>query len=107
MKLTVLERAILTAILPKEGNFKTLKTVRKLREAVTLSEDEVKKWEPVLTDDKMTWKVLDDNGNPIPQEADVEISELGEELIREALEKMDKENKLKEEHFTLYEKFVK
>jgi len=43
MELTVFERANLLSILPREGNFKTLKTVRKLREAMALSEAENKK----------------------------------------------------------------
>ena len=40
MKLSISERAILIAILPKEGNFDTLKTIRKFRESLSLSEVE-------------------------------------------------------------------
>jgi len=54
----------------------------------------------------MTWRVVDDDGNPIPQEAEIEITEMGMELIKEELKKLDKQSKLKEEHFSLYEKFI-
>lgn len=107
MELTVFERANLLNILPREGNFKTLKTIRKLRENLSLNEEENKKWQPVISDDgKMRWKVTDDAGNPIPQNADIEISELGKEVIIEVLRDLDKQNKLKDEHYTLYTKFV-
>lgn len=107
MILTVMERANLLNILPKEGNFATLRTVRKLRENVGLHEDEMKKWEvKVSPDGKIEWRVADDEGNPISQEADVEISEQGVDIIKAALRLLDEKKALKEEHFTLYEKFV-
>ena len=40
MKLTIGERAMLLAILPREGNFDTLKIIRKFRESLSLSEAE-------------------------------------------------------------------
>jgi len=106
MELTVFERANLLSILPREGNFKTLKTVRKLRESLALSEDEVRRWEPKV-DDKgvMTWRTTTEDGTPIKQEAEIDISELGQEVILTVLKKLDGENRLKEDHFTLFEKF--
>ena len=107
MILTVFERANLLGLLPSEGNIKTLRTVTKAREVLSLSDEENKRWQPTV-DEKglMMWKVIDDDGMPIPQEADVEISELAFELIREALVKVEGEEKLKLEHYSLYEKFV-
>ena len=107
MILTVFERANLLGLLPGEGNIKTLRTVTKAREVLSLSDEENKRWQPSV-DEKglMMWKVVADDGTPIPQEAEVEISELAFELIREKLIEADKKEKLKIEHYSLYEKFV-
>lgn len=106
MELTVFERAVLLNVLPKEGNFKTLRTVKKLRENLSLSDEEIDKWQPSVEDGNVWWKVQDDEGNPIPQQAEVEITEHGKEVVREILQKLDKDKKLKMEHYSLYEKFV-
>lgn len=108
MNLTVKERATLFSILPREGNFKTLKTVRKLRESLALTEDENKKWgvkfEP---DGRMTWNTINpETKEPIPQEADIEIGEVANEVIIEMLKKLDESKTLQEDMFSLYEKFV-
>ena len=107
MILTVFERANLLNLLPGEGNIKTLRTVTKARGVIALSDEENKRWQPSV-DEKglMMWKVADDDGTPIPQEAEVEISELAFELIRESLVKAEKAETLKLEHYSLYEKFV-
>ena len=106
MILTVFERANLLGLLPHEGNVKTLRTVRKAQEIIALSDEENERWQPTVADGRMTWKTADADGTPIPQEADVEISELAFELIRENLAKAEKAEKLKLEHYSLYEKFV-
>jgi len=107
MLLSVFERANIINILPKEGNFKTLKTLRKLKEDLSLSEEEVKKWQPSFSEEGiMKWRVLDEEGNQIEQDTDIELSELSIELIAEILRKLDSKKQLKEEHFSLYEKFV-
>lgn len=106
MILTVFERANLLNILPKEGNFKTLKTVRKLRESLVLTEDEAERWKPQFSDERMEWLIADDDGNPIPQEADIPITPQGIDVITEILKKLDDKKMLKEEHYSLYEKFM-
>lgn len=107
MILTVFERANLLNVLPREGNFVTLKTIRKLREALALTEDEIAKWQPKFSENgRMEWRIADDGGKPIPQEAEIEIGEQGKEIIRTALKKLNDSNVLKDEHYTLYEKFV-
>ena len=107
MMLTVFERANLLGLLPKEGNIKTLRTVRKAQEVIALSDEENERWQPrVIDGGRMEWKTADEDGTPIPQEADVPLSELAFELIREKLIKADEAEKLKLEHYSLYEKFV-
>ena len=113
MKLTVFERAVLVNVLPKEGNFKTLKTVRKLREDLSLTEEEGELYKVAFLpgdkdspEGKMTWKTVDDDGTPIPQEKEIEVSKLGSELIQGILEKLNEQGKLTMEHYSLYEKFI-
>jgi len=102
MKLTVLERLALLNILPKEGNFITLKIVRKLREDLSFSEEEIKRLEFKEDEGRVSWN---------PREAekiikDIKIGNKANSIIVEILEKLDKEKKLTDQHFTLYEKFI-
>jgi hypothetical protein len=107
MELTVFERANLLGILPREGNFLTLKKLRLLKEKLALTDEEQKKWQPKISEEgKMFWRISDDKGNPIPQEAEIEIGELETEIIRETLKRLNEHNKLKEDHLSLYEKFM-
>uniref|UniRef100_A0A6M3KQS2 Uncharacterized protein n=1 Tax=viral metagenome TaxID=1070528 RepID=A0A6M3KQS2_9ZZZZ len=102
MELKVYERLVLLAILPKEGNFITLKVVRQLREALSFTEEEIKVLNFVqdVEKEKVTWNQAADK--PI----EIKIGEKATEIVVEALKKLDKEQKLTEQHFGLYEKFV-
>jgi len=106
MILTVFERANLLGLLPKEGNISTLRTVRKAREAIALSDEENERWQPRIDGTHMEWKMIEEDGTPIPQEADIPISELAFGMIRKKLVEADSKEKLKIEHYSLYEKFV-
>jgi len=101
MNLNVFERLILLSILPKEGNFVTLKIIRKLREDLSFSEEEIAEIDLKL-DDKgnATWNPAKDKGK------EVEIGGQANKVIVEALEKLNKDNKLTENHLSIYEKFV-
>jgi len=101
MKLTVFERLILLNILPKEGNFVTLKIVRELREGLSFDEKEIKEID-LKIDDKgnATWNPAKDKNK------DVEIGGQANKIIVETLEKLDKDNKLTESHLSVYEKFI-
>jgi len=99
-ELTVVERLVLLNILPKEGDFTTIKLLRKLRENLSFDEDEHKKLNFVQDGDQVRWN----------QEALVDkhiaIGEKAGDLIHDALKKLNDEKKLTNEHFSLYEKFV-
>jgi len=102
MKLTVLERIILLGVLPAEGNFLTLKIVRKLREALSFTEDEHKTLEITQNGDTIRWK----GENEDPAGKEIEIGEKATDLIVESLKQLDEQKKLTEQHFSLYEKFI-
>lgn len=102
MELTVAERLVLANVLPAEGNFTTLRLVRKLREDLSFDDKEHKELEFVQAGDKISW-------NPVKAETlmkDVEVGEIMTETIKEALKKLNDEKKLKDEHISLYEKFI-
>jgi hypothetical protein len=101
MELNVKERLVLANMLPKESNFTTLKIMRKLREELSFNEEEHKALKFNSTaDGRLMW---DSSVNLIK---DVPIGELMAELIAKDLKKLDKESKLTEDHFSLFEKFV-
>ena len=101
MKLNVLQRLMLLNVLPKEGNFVTLKIVRDLKNELSFSEEEHKKYKFVESNGRVNW-------NPAAEQfKEVHIGEKATDIIVEALKKLDKEKKLREGHLTVYEKFVK
>lgn len=100
MELSVFDRLILLNILPREGDFTTLKIVRKLREDLSFSEEEHKALEFKNEGGNVQWKQEGD----VPKE--VSIGEKATDLIADVLKKLDKEKKLKEQHYRIYELFV-
>jgi len=100
VNLSVKERLILLSILPQEGNFITLKVVRKLREALSFSEEEIKKYKFVQSGSQVTWD------NTIEQGKEIEIGEKATDIITETLKKLDEQKKLKDEYFSVCEKFI-
>jgi hypothetical protein len=99
-ELSVLERLVLLSILPKEGDFTTLKLVRKLRESLSFDEGEHEKLKFVQDGDQVRW-----NETAVPPRH-MPIGEKMSDLIQDALKKLNDEKKLREDHFSLYEKFV-
>lgn len=104
MELTVKDRIVLLGVLPKEGDFKTLKQLRVFKEKLAFSDEEQKdlsfKQQP---DGNITWN------EPVKGELqswDIEISDTAMALIVEALKAADKQKRLNVDTFSLYEKFV-
>jgi hypothetical protein len=116
MILGVFERLILLNILPKEGDFLTLKILMKLKEQLSFSEEEYKqlqfrrqgeKFEDIdgsikeVPEGKVLWRQDKD----IPK--DIPIGEKAEDIIVGALKTLDKKKMLQVEHLSIYEKFIK
>ena len=100
-KLNLMERFLLLNLLPTEGNFATLKMVRKLREDLSCTPEEYTNYEVVEDGGKVKWNF--DKGM---EEKDFEFDDFGKDLIKSRLNKLNEENKLDEKQFTLFEKFV-
>lgn len=106
MKLTLSERFAVLKILPSEVNFVTLKIVRDLQDNLALTEKETKDWEvrsTHLPDGRITTQWNEKGKESL---VDIKIGEKATDVVVDALEKLDKTNKLTNEHFTIYEKFI-
>lgn len=102
MKLNLSERLNLVAILPAQGSFATLRLIRELKETLSLSEEEIEKYEVKHIDENsIKW-----NSEKGKEEVEIKISDFGADLIKKTLRTLDEKNQLKESQFTLYEKFV-
>ncbi len=103
MNLSVKDRLMLINILPKEGDFKTLKSLRKVREALAFTDPEQESLKFVNKDGMITW---DEQDKDKPMRREIEITKSIDALIVEALEKLEKTKKLTDELFELYEMFM-
>ena len=101
MKLNVLERITALGIMPEAGNFATLRVMNDLRMALSLTEAEFKEFAVKQDGEQMSW-------NPKgAEDREVKIGEKATDILVEALLNLDKEKKLTNQHFTLFEKFIK
>ena len=128
MQLNVLERLALLEVVPKEGDFVTLKLVRKLRESLSFSETEVKQIE--FNQNWKCPKCQKEMSSPDVPKCECESymvatgsmtwdAQKGEKVLKEihmgekmlsmcvtALKKLDSEKKLTDNYFSLYDKLV-
>jgi hypothetical protein len=102
MELNVDERLLLTMILPREGDITTIKIVRELREALSFSEEEHALFE--ISYNKEQSRVEWNKGKAVP--VDIPLGAKAMSVVVEALEKLDKDKKLSEQHISLYDKFM-
>ena len=105
MKLHVMDRLALLSLLPREGDFTTLKMVRQLRERLADYTERERK--------ALAFSVQEQDGKPFTQwnsaadkgwEFAFVPTELG--LIVDALKKANTQKKLAEVHLNVYEMFV-
>jgi hypothetical protein len=105
MELTLGERITLLGILPKEANFVNLKIIRSLQEKMSFSEEEIKEYDiKSYTENDNVGYSWSKKG--IEYKLEIEFGEHGTSMISSELKKLDKEEKLSSQNFTLYEKFI-
>ncbi len=100
MELGVFDRLILLNILPKEGDFTTLKIIRQLREDLSFTEEEHKALKFEQNEGNVKWQTAADKPRKI------NIGDKAKEVIVTVLKKLNEQKKLTEQHFSVYEKFV-
>lgn len=100
VKLDVGERMVVVSILPKEGNFLTLRVLRTLVSRIGLTAEEIKEFGVTQENDRIVWN---QKGYELVEFdlADVEL-----DIIKQELKKLDSENRLTQDMFSIYEKFV-
>ena len=100
MQLKVLDRITLLGVLPEQGDFLTLKIIRKLREDLSFTEQELSDLEIKQSDGRVFWNQEKDAG------AEIQVGEKATDVVVAALKKLDTEKKLTAQHMGLYESFV-
>jgi len=100
MNMSVLERLVALSILPKEGDYATLKILTSLRLSLSFTEEEMKAWEITTNPEngRTSWKE--------DAEVEIPIGEKATDIIVDALKKLNHEKKLMAEGMSLYEKFI-
>jgi len=98
MKLSILDRVLLQSILPKEGDIVTIKIIRDLRTALGFDEKDVEECEISQEGNQVVWKKNIDK--------EINIGPKALTIIVSALEELNKDGKLSENHIAVYEKFM-
>ena len=108
MKLSVIERVVLSNILPKEGSFANLRLLRIVREELSFNEEENKLLGFRQEGNQLMWnsKIVKGKQVDIVEDRDFRIGDVVTKLIKDELGSLNSQAKLTEQHFSLYEKFV-
>jgi hypothetical protein len=102
MKLFIAERLLLLEYLPKTGDFAALKEMRRAREALSFTGDELTKFE--ITNNAEGLVTWNNDGNSY--EKDIPLTAWVTSKIQELLRDKNTKKELKERDYSLYEKFI-
>ena len=102
VKLNLYERVVVMSLLPKEGNFITLKIIRDLQMELAPSEEEAK----IAGLEDLPTGGIKANNWFLVVEKEIVFGDIAKGLIVDALKKLDETEKLTNDHFTVYEKFM-
>jgi len=106
VNLGLFNRLVCMSLLPPEGTFATLKIVRELQMELAPTEEESKA--VGLHNDLLTGgvKVDPEKGWDKVEDKEIIFGDIAKGIIVAALEKLEKEEKLTQQHFALYRWFV-
>ena len=102
VKLTLFERFVVISLLPSEGSYITLKIVRELQMELAPTEEEA----------KLAGVFEVEGGGTDAEDWDavalkeIVFGDIAKGIIVDALEELDEGEKLTQQHFSLFEKFV-
>ncbi len=100
MLLSVKQRLLLMNILPDNGNYDTLKIVRKQQEHLGISDEEHTRLKIKREGDLIKWDESKD------EPVEIEIGEVAGHIIKRELIRLDSDGQLQMEFLPLYEHFV-
>lgn len=106
LSLTLSERFQLMEIIPREGEYSTLKIVRKLRETLSPSEEEHEKYEikKEVTGQAVSYQW---NNAGSTDEVELTLKNKAFSIVKESLQELNNKKKMNEMQMTLYEKVIK
>ena len=99
MKLNVGERLMVISVIPKEGDFVTIRMVRGLIAKLGLSAEEITEFNIQSADGNVSWN---EKGS-VPLDFEFHYAET--DLIKKSLRKLEEEKKLNQDTLSVYEKF--
>ena len=104
MKFSVLERVLLGNMMSTyQGNFTNLKLIREGREALSFNEEETKVLSFTQVEDNIVWDI---EASLRFQAVEIDLGENVTSIIKDLLLKLNDEEKLTDQQFSLYEKFI-
>ena len=103
MELGVQDRLILLNVLPKEGDFTTLKILRDLQSNLSFTEEELKVLNFENSEQGTRWST---EGAKLLENVDISIGNKANAMIVDALQKLSADKKLTIAHLQTFEKFV-
>lgn len=106
MLLSVRERLGLLELLPREENYAALKELRKAREIIALTPDEIQEFNYVETPAGSGGRVSITWDTEAEKDSDIPISEYVTNIIKSTLTQLNQDKKLSDQTYNLYEKFV-
>jgi len=98
--LNIKQRLLLMNILPDNGNYDTLKIVRKQQEHLGISDEEHQRLQIKREGDLIKWDESKD------EPVEIEIGEVAGHIIKRELIRLDSDGQLQMEFLPLYEHFV-
>ena len=104
MKLEVHERIAIMGLLPKMEDYQALRTIRRAKEMLSFSPDEMEFYK--IRPGEVSGTVVWDVEKARQQIKDVPIDEYTTGLIRKALGEKDAKHQLTEDLISIYDKFV-
>ena len=99
MKLNVGERLMVISVIPKEGDFVTIRMVRGLISKLGLSAEEIQDFEVKSEEGNVMWNAK----GSVPLDFEFHYAET--DLIKKSLRKLEEEKKLNQDTIGVYEKF--
>jgi hypothetical protein len=107
MKLEVHERLTLLTLLPKEGDYAALKTIRRAREMLSFTPAEVEFYQMTTgTAPDGTPQTHWNTAKAAEAVKDCPVDEYTTNLLRDRLAELSRKKKLTEQYMSVYEKFV-
>lgn len=99
LKLNVLERIVIMNLLPKSGNFVSIRAIKNTGKILSISKEEMEETQMHITPQGSTWNKKGKD----EKEFDLPASSV--KIIKDRLQEMDKKNDLPLEAVTVWEKF--